>query len=141
MAESQHCEDERQALLDKDAPSMAKYNSRVGRARMANQNARNQAHASHSREPAATQPTASTDQPELRLSSSIESDASYTLQGIVWSVMILPHRGSLASELQPRPYTHPTQSLTRLLTLAHTTLRMPPVRREWASPRSRLRLN
>ena len=49
MAESQHCEDERQALLDKDAPSMAKYNSRVGRARMANQNARNQAHASHSR--------------------------------------------------------------------------------------------
>ena len=35
-----------QALLAKDAPapSMAKYTSRVGRARQANQNARNQAH-------------------------------------------------------------------------------------------------
>ena len=49
MAElSQHCTDERQALLDNDEPSIAKYNSRVGRARMANQNARTQAHASHS---------------------------------------------------------------------------------------------
>ena len=48
MAEfSQHRTDERQALLDKnEEPSMAKYNSRVGRARVANQNARNQAQAS-----------------------------------------------------------------------------------------------
>ena len=45
MAELSPHRTERQALLDKDAPSMAKYNSRVGRARLANLNARNQARA------------------------------------------------------------------------------------------------
>ena len=45
MAELSPHRMERQALLAKDAPtpSMAKYAARVGRARQANQNARNQA--------------------------------------------------------------------------------------------------
>ena len=53
MAELSPHRTERQALLDKDTPSMAKYNSRVGRARLANQHARNQAHRfdNHSHQP------------------------------------------------------------------------------------------
>ena len=49
-----------QALLAKDAPapSMAKYTSRVGRARQANQNARNQAHSQATHTHTHTQPKA-----------------------------------------------------------------------------------
>ena len=83
MAESEHCEDERPALVDKDAPSMAKYNSRVGRARMANQNARDQA-------PRQPQPTASQPATAAVIHSSVESDAPYSLQAIVVGHVILP---------------------------------------------------